>query len=337
MEDAQKHKRALKEAADKLVEGNKGILAIDESPSSMEKKFAPLGISNTEENRRRYRELLLTPPREISSCLSGVILNEETFQQKDKTGKLFVQHILDRGICAGVKLDKGLLPLNDSEKTSTGLSDLAERCVKYKNLGASFAKWRSVFTIQSGLPTEECIFKNCEILSEYALVCQNNGLVPVIEPEVLFSGSYSAETCEVVTSSVISCLFYHVNRKAVYVPGLIIKTGFVTAGSEGQQQGIAEVACGTLRALMDSVPPSVPGIVFLSGGHPEDVSVEYLKEASRVRKEKKAPWKISYSFGRALQDSVLAEWKNEDEMQESAQAMLLKRAKLCSDAVQGDK
>lgn len=331
---------ALRKTAQKIVEKNKGILAIDESPASMKKKFDPLQIENTEENRRRYREMLLTAPKEIGKYLGGVILNEETFFQKDAQGTPFIKYINEAGICAGVKLDKGLLPLKQGmdaclEKMSTGLDDLNERCMKYKKEGASFAKWRSVFSISNSLPTDECINTNCKILAEYAMVCQNNGLVPVVEPEVLFDGSHTSLECEIVTASVISCLFYHMNRKGVYIPGVILKVGFVTSGRSAETQPIREVAEGTLRAFMSSVPPSIPGIVFLSGGHPENISVDYLKEANKVKQECNAPWAISYSYGRALQDSVLKLWNNSDEKKNEAQALLLKRAQLCSEAVKG--
>ncbi|KAI5159299.1 fructose-bisphosphate aldolase, class I [Nematocida ausubeli] len=339
MENEKEDRKILKKTALRLVENNKGILAIDESPASMEKKFAAVHIENTEENRRRYREVLLTAPVEIQNYLGGVILNEETFFQKDSAGELFTNHMRKAEICIGVKLDKGLLPLNNDntsqEKLSTGLDDLNERCLRYRKGGASFAKWRSVFTICQDLPTEECIFKNCNILAEYAMICQKNNLVPVVEPEVLFNGEHSAVQCEIVTAAVISCLFYHLNRKGAYIPGIILKVGFVTAGQERQRQTLGDVANGTIRAFMASVPPALPGVVFLSGGHPEDISVEYLKEANRVKRERNAPWAISYSFGRALQDSVLKLWANNDENKEKAQKLLVERARICSEAVKG--
>jgi len=330
-------KDELSTVANKLVHDSKGILAIDESPKSMEKKFAKVGIQNTEENRRRYREMLLTCPHEIAEYLSGVILNEETFLQCTDSGIPFVDIVKASGILPGVKLDKGLLPLNSEakEKMSTGLDDLSTRCKQYKDGGAAFAKWRSVFTIQKGMPTEECIYKNCSILSEYALVCQKNGLVPVVEPEVLLDGAHNHEECKVVTASVISCLFYHLNRKGVHIAGMLLKVGFVTPGSGTQQQSLDVVANATIDAFMSSVPPRVPGIVFLSGGHAEDVSVEYLKHANSVKREQNAPWRMSYSFGRALQDSALKLWNNEDTKKTQAQQLLIHRARMCSYAIQG--
>ncbi|KAI5189048.1 fructose-bisphosphate aldolase, class I [Nematocida sp. AWRm77] len=330
-------KERLRRTAAQLVENNKGILAIDESPASMERKLLPLSIANTEENRRRYREMLLTPPKEIGKYLGGVILNEETFFQKTESGDSFVEGIRERGVLPGVKLDKGLLPLssNNAEQMSTGLEDLGVRCKTYFEGGAAFAKWRSVFNIAKSSPSDECISTNCSILSEYALVCQNNGLVPVVEPEVLFDGTHTIETCKSVSASVISCLFYHLNRKGVYVPGVLLKVGFVTSGSETSRESIQDVACATIDAFMCAVPPSLPGIVFLSGGHPEDISVEYLEEVNKKKREVSAPWTITYSFGRALQDSVLKLWNNKDENKEAAQALLVKRASLCSQAVQG--
>lgn len=335
--DTQQRRNELERKAAQLIEKGKGILAIDESPASMEKKFSPLSIPNTEENRRRYREVLIMAPKKISMYLGGVILNEETFFQKNQNGKLFVDSLNESGILVGVKLDKGLLPLceGNKEKVSTGLDGLSARCKKYKEKGASFAKWRSVFSICKNMPSEECIYKNCDTLSEYALICQNNGLVPVIEPEVLFNGAHTAEECCTVTASVISCLFYHINRKGVYSPGTILKLGFVTPGSENEREPIEKVAEITIKAFMRSIPPSVPGVVFLSGGHPEDISVEYLKEVNKKRQEQKSPWIISYSFGRALQDSVLKCWANRDEKKEEAQGMLLKRAQVCSNALGG--
>lgn len=339
-------KKELEEIAQALVADNKGILAIDESPESMERKFAPLKIENTQENRRRYREMLLSPPKEAGNYLSGVILNEETFTQTDSSGNRLIESARRNGILVGVKLDKGLLPLREGgerEKISTGLDDLGTRCRKYKEEGASFAKWRSVFSICNGLPSECCISKNCEILSEYAVICQQNGLVPVVEPEVLFDGEHGITESAITTASVISCLFYHLNRKRAHVPGLILKVGFVTpgsasdAGKQGQgKQSVEEVADQTVRAFLSSVPPHVPGIVFLSGGHPEDVSVEYLKKVNSVSKKYPAPWKLSYSFGRALQDSVLKTWQNKDEKKQEAQNHLVTRAKICTEAVRGD-
>ncbi|KAI5179786.1 fructose-bisphosphate aldolase, class I [Nematocida sp. AWRm80] len=325
----------LRRIAEKLVENNRGILAIDETPKSIERKFSAVGIENTEENRRRYRELLITPPLEISKYLGGVILNEETFFQKGSDGTSFIDSLNQRQILPGIKLDKGLLALKNSEqeKVSTGLGDLSERCKRYKTGGATFAKWRSVFTISADLPSEECIYENCNTLSEYALICQRNGLVPVIEPEILFTGCYESEKSEVVTASVISCLFYHLNRKGVFIPGILLKLGFVTAGSENPRQSLDEVACGTIESFMRSIPPAVPGVVFLSGGHPEDVSVDYLKAVNKMRIKRKAPWIISFSFGRALQDSVLRHWNNEDSKKKEAQEKLLERASLCSQAL----
>jgi len=331
-------RKQLEEVARKLIEQNKGILAIDESPTSMEKKFKQVGIQNTEENRRRYREMLLTTPKDLSKYIGGVILNEETFHQFSSADKSFVEIIRENKILPGVKLDKGLLPLREGsdEKLSTGLEDLGERCKEYRNKGAMFAKWRSVFSIENNLPTEECIYKNCDILSEYAHVCQSNGVVPVVEPEVLFDGSYGLRECQIVTSSVISCLFYHLNRKGVHIPGTLLKVGFITSGSKNTRESLEEVAKATIETFMSSVPPGLPGVVFLSGGHPEDRSVEYLKEVNRTKKQMGAPWSISYSFGRALQDSALALWNNEDAKKEEAQKHLINRALLCSRAVQGE-
>lgn len=323
------NKKELSEVASLLVIDGRGILAIDESPKSIQKKFDAVGIENTEENRRRYREMLLTAPKEIGKYLGGVILNEETFGQKTSEGTSFIEVIREAGIIPGVKLDKGLSKFMD-EQVSIGLEDLDERCQRYKQIGAGFAKWRSVFTIGEKQPTEECIYKNCAVLSEYAMVCQRNGLVPVVEPEVLFTGAHHSEECARVTSSVISCLFYHLNRSGVFPEGMLLKTGFVTPGSEGKKNTISEVAHDTIAAFRRSVPPAVPGIVFLSGGHPEEVSVEYLKNVNTIGAD--TPWILSFSFGRALQDSVLALWRNSDEKKEEAQKHLVKRARICSEA-----
>ncbi|OAG29067.1 fructose-bisphosphate aldolase, class I [Nematocida displodere] len=335
----EEEKRVLEGNACQLVREGKGILAIDESPKSIVKKFAPLSIENTEENRRRYRELLLTAPKEISQYLGGVILNEETFFQKASDGRSLVSVARESGVLVGIKLDKGLNPLsetNPNEQVSIGLEGLSERCMEYQRQGASFAKWRSVFTIEKGRPSEECIYQNCKVLSEYALICQQNGLVPVVEPEVLFEGSHTAEECEIVTASVISCLFYHLNRKGVLISGMLLKLGFVSPGPKNGSIEIKRLANDTILAFRNSIPPSIPGIVFLSGGHAEDTSIAYLREVNRVGREKKVPWTISYSFGRALQDSVLQMWNNTDGQSQTAQSHLIKRARLCSEAVKGD-
>ncbi|KAI5185200.1 fructose-bisphosphate aldolase, class I [Nematocida sp. AWRm78] len=327
-------KELLKNTSNKLIQENKGILAIDESPKSMESKFSKVNIENTVENRRRYREVLLTAPQEIGKYLGGVILNEETFTQEDSQGVPFIQHITQAGICAGVKLDKGLLPLSNSdEKVSTGLDGLNDRCKQYKDKGALFAKWRSVFSIDQGKPSDECVYKNCEILAEYAVICQKNSLVPVVEPEVLFSGGHTAEECGSVTSQVISCLFYHLNKKGAYIPGVLLKVGFVTSGANLQEESVDEVASGTIKSFMSSIPPALPGIVFLSGGHSEDLSVAYLQGVSAAGAKENAPWAVSYSFGRALQDGVLELWDNKDENKEKAQNLLVERARICSSAV----
>ncbi|KAF7682768.1 Fructose-bisphosphate aldolase [Astathelohania contejeani] len=300
-----------------LVEDGKGILAADESPRSIEKRLETNGIKNTKENRRAFRELLITTP-EISKMIGGVILHDETFDQRNDVGDLLVDLLVEKGIAPGIKLDLGLEDLNDKEKISIGLDDLEERCAlpKYKN--AKFAKWRSIFRITENTPTEDTIEKNCEVLAKYAFICQKHGLVPIVEPEILWDGRYGMREAYIQSNVILSCLMYHLNRAGVYIPGVVVKTGFVSTGKEMKtKDDIKEISAMTFSSLIASIPCGIGGVVFLSGGHSPEDSTEYL---NNINKEKgKRTWKISFSFGRALTDPVLAVWKGDERNKIQAQ------------------
>lgn len=325
----------LEKTAKALVAPGKGILAADESASTCDKRFDEHGIPKTEEMRRKWRGLLFGTPG-VQAALSGVILYEETLRQKADDGTLFPELLKSRGIIPGIKVDQGLEPFPGSpeEKVTKGLDQLATRLVEYRALGAQFAKWRAVITIGKGLPTEPCIRENARRLAEYARLCQSAGIVPILEPEVLLDGTHTRERSQEVLTQTLKIVFEEVEKAEVSPKGLILKSSMALPGKESSRQSSGqagktatpeEVAQATLSAFIEAVPKSVAGIVFLSGGQtPLEATVRLNAIATKAH-TLKAPWPLTFSYSRALQAPVIAEWKGQDASVTSAQAIFKKR------------
>lgn len=324
----QEQEDELRKIANAIVAPGKGILAADESTGTIGKRFASIGLENSEENRRRYRELLFTADPVVGESISGVILFHETLYQKTKDGVPFVKVLSDRGIIPGIKVDKGVVPLagTDGESTTQGLDGLAERCAQYKKDGAQFAKWRSVLKISEHCPSYQSMLENANVLARYASICQQNGLVPIVEPEVLCDGDHDLYTAQKVTEQVLAFTYKALSDHHVFLEGTLLKPNMVTAGQSCKQKFTAEEnAKATVLALSRTVPPAMPGVVFLSGGQSEEDSTLNLNAINQYPGPK--PWALSFSFGRALQASVLKAWKGDDQNKEVAQQAFLTRAK----------
>lgn len=317
---------ALASIAQQLVAPSKGILAADESFGNIEKKFQAIGIESTEQTRQAYRELLFTTP-ELEKYISGVILFDETIRQKTSDGVPFVDALKQKGMLPGIKVDEGLEDFGElGEKVTKGLGGLAERLAEYATMGAVFTKWRAVFTIGSGTPSEEVIAENTKRLAEFASLSQLAGLVPVVEPEVLMDGDHAIIACREVTEKVLTELFVALKEKHVDLFGLLLKPNMVLPGSTAKDKSSdTEIAKHTLIALRNTVPTSVPGIVFLSGGQSPEEATQRLAAISMSAKGT-VPWQVSFSFGRALQAPVLAAWQGKPENVKTAQEALLARA-----------
>jgi fructose-bisphosphate aldolase class I len=311
-----------------IVSDSKGVLAADESSPTIKKRFDTIGVESTEENRRRYREILFTTPG-IENAIGGVILFEETLRQKTRDGIPFAELLASRGIVPGIKVDKGTKPLAlyPGEKITEGLDGLRERLEEYRQLGARFAKWRAVIEIdEKCLPTPYGIHANAHALARYAAICQEVGLVPIVEPEVLMDGSHGIERCELITEQVLAAVFAELAAHHVMLEGMLLKPNMAIAGMKCAQQDTAQaVAEATMRCLTRHVPAAVPGIVFLSGGQSAQVATENL---NAMNESGAYPWEVSFSYGRALQAPVLAAWKGQEANVAAAQAALLKRCKL---------
>jgi len=291
-----------------LVADGKGILAADESVSTLTKRFDTLGIKSTEDSRRTYREMLFTAP-EAATFTSGVIMYDETIRQKSSSGTPLPQVLAKQGIIPGIKVDIGakLLAGSPDEQVTEGLDGLRERLAEYRNMGARFAKWRAVIRITDALPSP-----TCHALARYAALCQEGGLVPIVEPEVLMDGPHSIERCEEVTSTVLHAVFDALSGQRVALEAMLLKPNMVIAGKAcPRQASVPEVAIATLRCLRRHVPAAVPGIVFLSGGQSDRVATAHLNAINRLPGPR--PWKISFSYGRALQDPALEAWHGRDE------------------------
>jgi fructose-bisphosphate aldolase class I len=317
----------LEKVARSLVAPEKGILAADESGPTIEKRFLAIGVASSEENRRVYRELLFTT-NGISGFISGVILYDETIRQKSSDGTPFPAVIERQGIVPGIKVDEGAKPLAGfpGEKVTEGLDGLRGRLEAYRALGARFAKWRAVIDIGDGIPTAFCIRANAHALGRYAALCQEAGLVPIVEPEVLMDGGHTIERCEEVTTEVLSRVYEELAGHRVRLEGTLLKPNMVIAGKKcAVQAEVSRVAESTVRTLKRTVPPAVPGIVFLSGGQTPRQATEHLSAMNRMEKH---PWELSFSYGRALQEPVLRAWKGCPENVPAAQAAFLRRSTL---------
>lgn len=322
----------LREVARKLVAPGVGILAIDESTATCNKRFEKLGIPPTEEKRREYRELLLTAPG-LRQYISGAILYEETLGQSTEEGVPFLDVMHNKGMIPGIKLDTGTTPIPASpmEKVTHGLADLRERAARYAAMGARFAKWRAVITIAAGLPTQSCIRVNAHKLARYAAVCQEEGLVPIVEPEVLMDGLHTAQSCYDVTVETLETLFGELASHGVALEAAILKCNMVVAGDRcGTQAGVSDVADYTLAALLSTVPYEIAGVAFLSGGQPDLLATEHLRAINARASE--APWPLTFSFGRALQQPAIEIWRGDPERVAQAQAALVERARCNSEA-----
>jgi fructose-bisphosphate aldolase class I len=320
--------------ADVVVEG-KGILAADESHPTMAKRFAAINVESTEESRRVYRSLLLTTPG-LGEFISGVILFEETLGQKTDGGKLLPAVAAEQGIVPGIKVDKGTLPLVNAsgDLITQGLDGLAERLTGYKAQGARFAKWREVYSISPNNPTPLGIDANAEVLARYAAICQSLGIVPIVEPEVLLDGDHSIERCFEVTETVQNAVFHALRRHRVELETIVLKPSMIVPGKAQSKANPEEIAKKTLAQLRRSVPAAMPGINFLSGGQTPEEATANLNAMNALAGN--APWQLSFSYGRALQQPVLQAWQGKSENVIAAQNALYKRAKLNAAARYGN-
>lgn len=323
--------------AQALVAGGKGLLAMDESNPTCNKRFAALGIPQTEASRRAYRELIVTSPG-LGESISGAILFDEAIRQKTGKGTSFVDVLVETGIIPGIKVDTGAKDMAGfpGEKVTEGLDGLPGRVQEYARMGARFAKWRAVIAIDTGIPSEACIDANAHALARYAAICQQAGLVPIVEPEVLMDGSHNLQQCLEVTGRVLHAVFNQLHIQRILLEGMILKPNMVLPGKEcPHQDDMEHVADATVRCLLRSVPAAVAGIAFLSGGQPGELACARLN-AMNVRFASKMPWPLTFSFARAIQHPALDIWSGHDASVKAAQKSLLHRAKCSRAARRGE-
>jgi fructose-bisphosphate aldolase class I len=297
----------LERVATAMVAKDKGLLAADESSSTIKKRFDKIGLESTEENRRAYRDMLFTTPGS-AQWISGVIMFDETIRQKTKDGVPFPDYLSKLGIIPGIKVDNGAKPLAGfpGETITEGLDGLRERLIEYYKLGARFAKWRAVIDIGNAIPTRFAIESNAQALARYAALCQEQNIVPIVEPEVLMDGGHTIERCEEVTAEVLAEVFCQLGGHRIHLEGMILKPNMVISGKKCSTQATADqVAASTVRCLKRQVPSAVPGIMFLSGGQSPADATQHLSLMNRLAA---LPWKLSFSYGRALQDAALSAW-----------------------------
>jgi fructose-bisphosphate aldolase class I len=325
----------LKSVARAIVADQKGILAADESGPTIKKRFDAIKLECSEENRRRYREILFTTVG-VERYLGGVILYDETLRQSSTEGISFAELLSRRGILPGIKVDSGAkqLALHAGEKITEGLDGLRERLQEYRQLGAKFAKWRGVIEIDAAaLPSSYAIRANAHALARYAALCQEAGIVPIVEPEVLMDGGHDLQRCETVSAQVLEAVFEELAAHGVALEGMLLKPNMVIAGMKSSQQAEAsQVAAATMRCLARHVPPAVPGIVFLSGGQSAEDATAHLSAMNQLGP---FPWQVSFSYGRALQAPVLDSWKGIEQNVAEAQKIFLRRCQLNSLACAG--
>jgi len=317
----------LTRTAAALVAPGKGILAADESSGTIEKRFKSIQVASTEEHRRAYRELLFTTEG-AAEFISGVILFDETIRQHAAGGAPFPEVLAGQGVIPGIKVDKGTVALAGfpGEKVTEGLDGLRGRLEEYRGLGAGFTKWRAVITIGEGIPTRTCLDANAEALARFAALSQEAELVPIVEPEVLMDGEHTIERCHEVTAATLSTVFAALRAHRVRFDGMLLKPNMVLSGSDcPEQAGVQQVAEATVACLRDTVPVSVPGIVFLSGGQSDEVATAHLNAMNRLGG---CPWQLSFSYGRALQAPALKAWKGEESNGPAAQRAFYQRARL---------
>jgi fructose-bisphosphate aldolase class I len=325
----------LATTAQAMVANGKGLLAADESGPTIQKRFAAIGVESTEDRRRAYREALFSA-KGLEEFISGVILYDETIRQQTADGTPLPVLIANKGILPGIKVDAGAKDLAGSpgEKVTEGLDGLRDRIAEYVGMGAKFAKWRAVLTVGDGIPSDTCLDANAHALARYAALCVEGGLVPIVEPEVLMDGDHTLERCFEVTERAHRKLFAALYDQHVPLTEIILKPNMVISGSDcSRQAGVSEVAAATLRCFRNSVPVEVPGIMFLSGGQTDELATAHLDEINR---QGHGPWKLAFSYGRALQAAPLAAWAGSDENIPAAQAALLHRARCNRAACNGE-
>ena len=326
---------ALERLANSLVADGKGILAADESVATLTRRFDALRIPSTEQSRRRYREMLFTTPG-AAAFISGVIMHDETIRQKSSSGMPLPQVLERQGIVPGIKVDTGARPLAGSpeELVTEGFDGLRDRLAEYRSLGARFAKWRAVISIGDGRPSSTCVGVNAHALARYAALCQEVGVVPIVEPEVLLDGSHPIERCAEVTGAVLHAVFGELVQRRVSLESMLLKPSMVIAGKDcPRQASVPEVAAATLSCLRRHVPAAVPGIVFLSGGQRDRLATAHLNAINRLPGPR--PWTISFSYGRALQDRALEGWHGRDENVHTGQQAFYHQARCNSAASLG--
>jgi fructose-bisphosphate aldolase class I len=327
--------RDLVAVAQAMVAEGKGILAIDESTGTCKKRFDAVGVECIEENRRAYRDMLLTTPG-LSEHISGAILFDETIRQATAVGTPFADYMAEAGMLPGIKVDAGAHPLagHPGEKVTEGLDGLRARLEEYRGLGARFAKWRAVITIGQDIPSSACINSNAHALARYAALCQEAGLVPIVEPEVLMDGDHNLDDCFDVTEATLHELFHQLYEHNILLEGAILKASMVISGSKASDRaGVDEVAEATVQCLLNTVPAALGGIVFLSGGQSDTEATAHLDAMNRMGG---MPWPLSFSYGRALQAPALATWaENPAGNVAAAQRKLAHRARMNGLAAMG--
>jgi fructose-bisphosphate aldolase, class I len=337
MKGSQMGSQKIIDTAQALVAGDKGLLAMDESNPTCNKRFAALGIPQTEETRRAYRELIVTTPG-LGECISGAILYDETIRQRKKDGAPFVKVITDAGIIPGIKVDTGAKDMagHPGEKITEGLDGLRDRLAEYFQMGARFAKWRAVITMDESIPSRGCIEANAHALARYAALSQEAGLVPVVEPEVLMDGGHTLEQCRKVTEEVLQTVFTQLYTQRVMLEGMLLKPNMVLPGLTcPRQEAVIDVADATVRCILRAVPAAVPGIAFLSGGQSGELASARLN-AMNVRFNSRLPWALAFSFARAIQQPALEIWRGDEANVPAAQRALLHRARCNRAARRGE-
>jgi len=321
--------KILKGTIQKLFANNKGLLAMDESTSTCNKRFAAAGISQTVEMRRNYRELIVTTPG-LNESIGGAILFDETIRQQTKEGTPMAEVLIKAGIIPGIKVDEHAKQMAGfpNEKITEGLDSLRNRLADYKKMGARFAKWRAVIAIGNGIPTTQCIEANSYALARYAALCQEADIVPIVEPEVLMNGDHSIQKCFDITERVQKILFYELYKFRINLEGIILKPNMVIQGLESNEKNsVDKVAEATVNCLLESVPASVPAIAFLSGGQSPEEATGHLNAINKKFKNR-LPWIVTFSFARAIQQPALEAWKGKENNVKEAQQILYNRAKL---------
>ena len=325
----------INEIATQMVTPGKGILAADESSGTIKKRFDSINVESTEENRMNYRRILFETQEAMQNYISGVILFDETLRQSNKDGKKLVDIINDAGSLPGIKVDMGAkeLAFMSGETVTEGLDGLRERLEEYSNLGAKFAKWRAVIAISDKIPSSLCIDANSHALARYSALCQEAGIVPIVEPEVLMDGSHTIERCYEVTKDTLTKVFEELTEHKVDLKGICLKPNMVIDGKEcSKKSSSEEIAKMTINCFKETVPSEVPGIVFLSGGQSEIEATENLNEINKIEG---TPWNLSFSYGRALQASALKAWQGNHENEEACSNAFAHRAKMNSLATKG--